>query len=344
MHPATDFLGFLSESSQCLSEAWLCSVPSDRPGLLRAADGGLLFLDEIGELGLDEQAMLLRALEERRFLPVGADEESSSDFRLIAGTNRDLRLRVAQGLFRDDLLARIDLWTFELPPLRERAEDIEPNVEFELERFASRTNRLVRFSAEARAAYLAFATSPGATWPGNFRDLAASVTRMATLAPGGRIGPEVVDAEIARLRRAWALPVMTGAAPPSAPYSATIAPTDTPGRTAAANSAAHDGRDGHAAREEQGGRDDAQGLLGPLLGPEGLNTLDRFDRAQLAEVVRVCRQSRSLSEAGRTLFAASRSRRASVNDADRLRKYLARFGLSWFAVRGAPGVSPGSAP
>ena len=62
----------------------------DRPGLLRSADGGLLFLDEIGELGADEQAMLLRALEEKRFLPVGADQEATSDFQLIAGTNCDL--------------------------------------------------------------------------------------------------------------------------------------------------------------------------------------------------------------------------------------------------------------
>lgn len=76
-----------------------------RPGLLKSADGGLLFLDEIGELGLDEQAMLLRAIEEKRFLPVGADRELASDFQLIAGTNRDLGERIAEGLFREDLLA-----------------------------------------------------------------------------------------------------------------------------------------------------------------------------------------------------------------------------------------------
>ena len=87
----------------------------DRPGLLRAAGGGLLFLDEIAALGPDEQAMLLRALEEKRFLPVGSDKESHSDFQLIAGTNRDLPLAVAEGQFREDLLARINLWTFQLP-------------------------------------------------------------------------------------------------------------------------------------------------------------------------------------------------------------------------------------
>src|SRR5205814_8537630 len=83
-----------------------------RPGLLRAADGGILFLDEIGELGVDEQAMLLRALEEKVFMPLGSDKEASSNFQLIAGTNRDLARAVATGTFREDLFARIDLWTF----------------------------------------------------------------------------------------------------------------------------------------------------------------------------------------------------------------------------------------
>ncbi len=104
-----------------------------RPGLLRAADRGILFLDEIGELGTDEQAMLLRALEEKRFLPLGADKEVSSEFQLIAGTNRELGKEVAEGRFREDLFARINLWTFRLPALRERPEDIEPNVRYELE-------------------------------------------------------------------------------------------------------------------------------------------------------------------------------------------------------------------
>src|SRR4029077_8241156 len=78
----------------------------DRPGVLRAADKGMLFLDEIGELGTDEQAMLLRALEERTFLPLGSDREAHSDFQLIAGTNRDLLVAVREGRFREDLLAR----------------------------------------------------------------------------------------------------------------------------------------------------------------------------------------------------------------------------------------------
>ena len=89
----------------------------DRPGVLRAADKGMLFLDEIGELGIDEQAMLLRALEEKTFLPLGSDREVHSDFQLIAGTNRDLLAAVREGRFREDLLARINLWSFTLPRL-----------------------------------------------------------------------------------------------------------------------------------------------------------------------------------------------------------------------------------
>lgn len=262
---------------------------ADRPGLLKAADGGVLFLDEIGELGADEQAMLLRAIEERRFLPLGADREESSDFQLIAGTNRDLPKAVREGSFREDLLARIDLWQFALPALRDRPEDIEPNIEYELQRLARERNSLVRFSAEARERFLRFAAGPGAAWPGNFRDLSAAMTRLATLAPGGRITAELVDEEAARLTERWA-----GAAAPSG--------------------------------------DEA--VLAEFFTPEQLDAIDLFDRVQLAAVVRVCRGCRSMSEAGRQLFAASRARRSSVNDADRVRKFLARHGLSWERVAG----------
>src|SRR5262245_12457835 len=177
---------------------------TDRAGLLRKAHEGIVFLDEIGELGRDEQAMLLKAIEEKRFLPMGADKETQSDFQLIAGTNRDLRDDVRAGRFREDLLARINMWTFVLPALRERPEDIEPNIEYELERHARLTASAVRFNAEARAFYVRFATSAAAEWAGNFRELSASVSRMATLSDGGRITEGVAREEIERLRAAWA--------------------------------------------------------------------------------------------------------------------------------------------
>ncbi|WP_175943448.1 RNA repair transcriptional activator RtcR [Burkholderia pyrrocinia] len=260
---------------------------SARAGLLRAADGGLLFLDEIGELGLDEQAMLLKAIEEKRFLPVGADVEATSDFELIAGTHRDLRLMVAAGTFREDLYARINLWTYELPGLAERREDIEPNLEFELDRFGREQGEQVRFNVEAKRRYLAFAASPRAAWAGNFRELSASVTRMATLADAGRITEALAEQEVERLARTWSPP---------------------------------------------GGAGGSDAWVDTVFGARAAE-LDLFDRAQLERVLDVCRVSASLSEAGRTLFAVSRQSKKQPNDADRLRKYLARFGLDWEGVR-----------
>lgn len=192
-----------------------------------------------------------------------------------------------RGRFREDLFARINLWTFDLPGLAQRPEDIEPNLDYELVRFAREHGEQVRFHTEARRAYLRFVASPQARWSGNFRELSASVTRLATLAEGGRITEAGVEAEIGRLRHAW-----SGAEAPA-------------------------------------GDDTLAGLLG-----DGAAALDRFDRMQLESVVRICRESASLSDAGRRLFDVSRLEKAKVNDADRLRKYLARFGLDWQQVRG----------
>lgn len=176
---------------------------ADRAGLLRTANGGLLFLDEIGELGLDEQAMLLKAVEEKTFFPIGSDREAQSSFQLIAGTNKDLRLEITAGRFREDLFARINLWTYTLPSLAQRREDIEPNMDYQLALAAQELGKQVRFTSEARAAYLQFATSARAVWKGNFRDLNASITRLATLADRGRIGIALVEAEILRLLWQW---------------------------------------------------------------------------------------------------------------------------------------------
>jgi transcriptional regulatory protein RtcR len=184
----------------------------DRKGLLLTANSGLLFLDEIGELGPDEQAMLLRAVEEKGFFPVGSDREVRSDFQLIAGANRDLGAEVQSGQFREDLFARINLWTFCLPPLNQRREDLEPNLDYELAQFAQASGRNVSFNREARERFLTFAQSQEALWSGNFRDLNAAVKRMATLADSDRIGADCVRAEIDRLRAAW----NPGQAPPCA--------------------------------------------------------------------------------------------------------------------------------
>lgn len=174
-----------------------------RNGLLREAHRGLLFLDEIGELGLDEQAMLLRAIEEKVFTPFGSDQAVTSDFQLIAGTNRDLFTAVTAGEFREDLLARINLWTYQLPSLKQRIEDFEPNLDYELQQFAHKIGHKVSFNQAAREHYLSFAHSAAALWRANFRDLNSSVTRMATLAQGGRITETLVADEIQRLSHDW---------------------------------------------------------------------------------------------------------------------------------------------
>ncbi len=273
---------------------------TERPGLLRAAHGGLLFLDEIGELGLDEQAMLLKAVEEKRFLPMGADREAQSNFQLIAGTNKDLRLEIQAGRFREDLFARINLWTYTLPGLAQRREDIEPNVSHQLAIAAQELGKQVRFTAEAQSAYLRFATSLDAPWRGNFRDLSASVTRLATLADNGRIGIALVNAEIQRLCWQWqTVPSVLAEPHPSSCIGCV------------------------GSEQEE--------MLTTLLG-ERAASMDHFDRIQLQSVIALCRQHRSISDAGRVLFNVSRSQRTVLNDADRLRKYLLKFGMTWDSI------------
>ena len=235
--------------------------------------------------------MLLRAIEEGRFLPFGSDREVESDFQLISGTNRDLHDAVAKGTFRDDLLARINLWTFRLPALRDRPEDMEPNLAYELQRWAETEGNRVTFSKEARKLFLDFATAPHATWAGNFRDFSAAIERMATLAEGGRVAVPDVRDEIERLEQSW-----------QRPGASKLTSSDE--------------------------------ILSRYLDASALADLDRFDRVQLADVLTVCSTSRSLSEAGRALFAESRKRRSSQNDADRVRKYLTRFGIAWNDVKG----------
>ena len=260
-----------------------------REGYLKTADGGVLFLDEIGELGLDEQAMLLKAIEEKNFYPVGSDKEVQSSFQLIAGTNRDLRREIRAGRFREDLFARINIWNYPLPALADRREDIEPNIEHQLALASQELGRATRFNKEALSAYLAFAHSNEARWRGNFRDLAASIMRLATLAPQGRIQTEQVAAEIERLKWLWA-------------------------EEADSDDLLH-----------KGSSEKADNYPDKI----DWENLDLFDRLQLQSVIDECRKHQNMAQAGRALFHVSRNSRAKTNDSDRLRKYLQKFGLEW---------------
>ncbi|MGH1415395.1 MAG: RNA repair transcriptional activator RtcR [Pelagimonas sp.] len=265
--------------------SYLGVAGTERSGVLREADGGVLFLDDVDELNANMQSVLLHATETGRFYPLGSDHEISSRFHLIAGANRDLRSLAASGQFRPDLLARLNMWSFTLPALRTRVEDIEANLLHELERCERDLGTHVGFNTDARDQFLRFAQDPATQWPGNFRDFSGSIRRLCTLAPRGRITKAMVAAEIETLQADW--------------------------KSAQSN-------------------DDFK-LVADVMG-DAASDVDPFDLVQLAHVIRTCRNASSLSASGRALFAVSRGKRKTQNDADRLRKYLAKFGLDWGAM------------
>lgn len=176
---------------------------TNRKGFVAQADRGILFLDEIGELSQDMQILLLKVIEEKTFIPFGSDIPAFSDFQLICATNRDLNNDCKVGRFRLDLLSRINLWEFHLPSLRDRPEDIEPNIDYELRRIAASRGTLIHFAKDAKSLFLDFATSHEALWPGNFRSLSACMERMATYSPQGVIKRDTVENEIQHLKKIW---------------------------------------------------------------------------------------------------------------------------------------------
>jgi len=158
---------------------------ADKKGLFKVADGGTIFFDEIGTVPLETQAKLLRVLQEREFLPVGAVEPIRSDVRVVAATNADLSRMVAQGTFREDLYYRLCVITLTLPPLRERREDIPLLVEALVARAARENGRPVpSLTAAAIKALLDY------DWPGNVRELENVLERALVL------GGAVLDADL----------------------------------------------------------------------------------------------------------------------------------------------------
>lgn len=158
---------------------------STQKGLLEEADGGTMFMDEIGDMSLAIQAKLLRAIQEQNFIPVGSTKPKSVDVRFVAATNKDLAKEVLEGRFREDLYYRLNVITISLPPLRERREDIEPLVRHFL---AKHSRRMMKQVSDVHPDAMELLSSYN--WPGNIRELENVIERAVILARGTTIVAE----------------------------------------------------------------------------------------------------------------------------------------------------------
>jgi DNA-binding NtrC family response regulator len=174
----------------------------DRAGRFELAAGGTLFLDEVADLPLHLQVKLLRVLQERSFERVGESAPRTSDARIVAATNVDLRRAVHEGRFREDLFYRLRVVPIEIPPLRERREDIEPLATFLLARVGARQGRALRFSPDVLRQLLEH------TWPGNVRELENVLEYAVAVCKGQTILPEDLPGEVGA-----AAPHSSGAGP-----------------------------------------------------------------------------------------------------------------------------------
>jgi DNA-binding NtrC family response regulator len=156
-----------------------------RRGSFRMADGGTLFLDEIGDMSLAMQPKILRALQEREIVPLGADRPLRVDVRVVAATHRDLAQLATQGRFRQDLYFRLNVVPIQLPPLRERLEDIRP--------LAERFLRIAQSQAPKRLTEAAVARLMAHAWPGNVRELRNAMERVSVTVRGAAVEPEDLD-------------------------------------------------------------------------------------------------------------------------------------------------------
>jgi two-component system, NtrC family, response regulator PilR len=164
---------------------------TNKKGLVEAAEGGTIFLDEIGEMNATMQVKLLRVLQERRFRRLGGTEETSADIRIIAATNQDLLRLVAEGRFREDLFYRINVIQLHLPPLRDRREDVPLLAEHFLVKYAEQMRKPVRSISQEALALL-----ERHSWPGNVRELENVIERAVALERSAAVLPETLPAHV----------------------------------------------------------------------------------------------------------------------------------------------------
>jgi DNA-binding NtrC family response regulator len=168
------------------------SAIASKKGLFEIADRGTLFLDEIGNMTMDTQSKILRVLQDRKFMHLGGVNEIQVDVRIIAATNVDLKTQVREGKFREDLFYRLNVITIDLPPLRQRREDIQLLTSFFLDRYSKENGRpMPRITPEALRPLLTYA------WPGNVRELENVIERAVVLSTGPEIGPDLLPDQIA---------------------------------------------------------------------------------------------------------------------------------------------------
>ncbi len=167
------------------------SAIASKKGLFEIADRGTLFLDEIGTMSMDTQSKILRVLQDRKFMHLGGVHELQVDVRIIAATNVDLKQHVREGKFREDLFYRLNVITIDLPPLRQRKEDIPLLVDFFLSKYSEENERPHRrMTPEGLRPLLSY------SWPGNVRELENVVERAVVLSTGLEIGPELLPDQI----------------------------------------------------------------------------------------------------------------------------------------------------
>ncbi len=172
------------------------SAIATKRGLFEVADQGTIFFDEIGTIGVETQAKLLRVIQEREFMRLGGTENIKVDVRILAATNSDLKLMVQANKFREDLYYRLNVITVNLPPLRDRKEDIPLLADHFLAKYCSENGREgLKFSPEAMKLLMDH------DWPGNVRELENAVERAVVLAAGQLIGPETLPEQVHEDRR-----------------------------------------------------------------------------------------------------------------------------------------------